>query len=418
MVFTKTRIMEKEKPKFDFESFKQEALAGLYAGQSLNGEKGVFGPLIKHLLESALEGELQHHLESEQQEGRSNRRNGKTSKKVKSSAGLLEVEGTRDRAGTFQPELLPKRQVVMSDDLESKIIGMYSRGMSLGDIQDQIEEMYGFKLSKAKLSSITDAVLPTLEAWRKRPLESVYAIIWLDAMFYKVRHEGKVVTRAMYSVLGLSFQGNKEVLGIYIMESEGARQWLNVLGDLKERGVEDILIACVDGLNGFPKAIGELYPKTNVQLCVVHQIRNSARFVPDKHLKAFMKDLKMVYQAPGRELAEQALLELEQGWGQRYPQAVKPWMEHWEQLSTYFEHPPEIRKVMYTTNTIEAYHRQIRKITKTKGAFASDNALLKLAFLAIMDMEKAWKRRAFNWKSILSQFMMIYEDRIPMQVLD
>jgi transposase-like protein len=246
----------------------------------------------------------------------------------------------------------------------------------------------------------------------------VYAIIWLDAMFYKVRHEGKVVTRAMYSVLGLSFQGNKEVLGIYIMESEGARQWLNVLGDLKERGVEDILIACVDGLNGFPKAIGELYPKTNVQLCVVHQIRNSARFVPDKHIKAFMKDLKMVYQAPGRELAEQALLELEQGWGQRYPQAVKPWMEHWEQLSTYFEHPPEIRKVMYTTNTIEAYHRQIRKITKTKGAFASDNALLKLAFLAIMDMEKAWKRRAFNWKSILSQFMMIYEDRIPMQVLD
>jgi len=410
--------MEKEKPKFDFESFKQEALAGLYAGQSLNGEKGVFGPLIKHLLESALEGELKHHLESEQQEGRSNRRNGKTSKKVKSSAGLLEVEGTRDRAGTFQPELLPKRQVVMSDDLESKIIGMYSRGMSLGDIQDQIEEMYGFKLSKAKLSSITDAVLPTLEAWRKRPLESVYAIIWLDAMFYKVRHEGKVVTRAMYSVLGLSFQGNKEVLGIYIMESEGARQWLNVLGDLKERGVEDILIACVDGLNGFPKAIGELYPKTNVQLCVVHQIRNSARFVPDKHIKAFMKDLKMVYQAPGRELAEQALLELEQGWGQRYPQAVKPWMEHWEQLSTYFEHPPEIRKVMYTTNTIEAYHRQIRKITKTKGAFASDNALLKLAFLAIMDMEKAWKRRAFNWKSILSQFMMIYEDRIPMQVLD
>jgi transposase-like protein len=418
MVFTKTRIMEKEKPKFDFESFKQEALAGLYAGQSLNGEKGVFGPLIKHLLESALEGELKHHLESEQQEGRSNRRNGKTSKKVKSSAGLLEVEGTRDRAGTFQPELLPKRQVVMSDDLESKIIGMYSRGMSLGDIQDQVEEMYGFKLSKAKLSSITDAVLPTLEAWRKRPLESVYAIIWLDAMFYKVRHEGKVVTRAMYSVLGLSFQGNKEVLGIYIMESEGARQWLNVLGDLKERGVEDILIACVDGLNGFPKAIGELYPKTNVQLCVVHQIRNSARFVPDKHIKAFMKDLKMVYQAPGRELAEQALLELEQGWGQRYPQAVKPWMEHWEQLSTYFEHPPEIRKVMYTTNTIEAYHRQIRKITKTKGAFASDNALLKLAFLAIMDMEKAWKRRAFNWKSILSQFMMIYEDRIPMQVLD
>lgn len=418
MVFTKTRIMEKEKPKFDFESFKQEALAGLYAGQSLNGEKGVFGPLIKHLLESALEGELKHHLESEQQEGRSNRRNGKTSKKVKSSAGLLEVEGTRDRAGTFQPELLPKRQVVMSDDLESKIIGMYSRGMSLGDIQDQVEEMYGFKLSKAKLSSITDAVLPTLEAWRKRPLESVYAIIWLDAMFYKVRHEGKVVTRAMYSVLGLSFQGNKEVLGIYIMESEGARQWLNVLGDLKERGVEDILIACVDGLNGFPKAIGELYPKTNVQLCVVHQIRNSARFVPDKHIKAFMKDLKMVYQAPGRELAEQALLELEQGWGQRYPQSVKPWMEHWEQLSTYFEHPPEIRKVMYTTNTIEAYHRQIRKITKTKGAFASDNALLKLAFLAIMDMEKAWKRRAFNWKSILSQFMMIYEDRIPMQVLD
>ena len=226
------------------------------------------------------------------------------------------------------------------------------------------------------------------------------------------------MTRAMYSVLGLSFQGNKEVLGIYIMESEGARQWLNVLGDLKERGVEDILIACVDGLNGFPKAIGELYPKTNVQLCVVHQIRNSARFVPDKHIKAFMKELKMVYQAPGRELAEQALLELEQVWGQRYPQAVKPWMEHWEQLSTYFEHPPEIRKVMYTTNTIEAYHRQIRKITKTKGAFASDNALLKLAFLAIMDMEKAWKRRAFNWKSILSQFMMIYEDRIPMQVLD
>lgn len=410
--------MEKDEPKFDFESFKQQAIEGLYAGQKLSGDNGVFAPLIKHLLESALEGELNHHLKEERQEGRSNRRNGKTSKSVKSSAGILEVESSRDRSGTFEPELLPKRQVVMSDDLESKIIGMYSRGMSLGDIQAQIEDMYGFSLSKAKLSSITDAVLPRLEAWRKRPLESVYATIWMDAMFYKVRHDGKVVTRAMYSVLGLSFHGNKEVLGLYIMESEGARHWLNVLGDLKERGVEDILIACVDGLTGFPKAIAELYPKTSVQLCVVHQIRNSARFVPDKHIKAFMKDLKKVYQAPGRELAEQALLELEQIWGQRYPQAIKPWMEHWEQLSTYFEYPPEIRKVMYTTNTIGAYHRQIRKITKTKGAFASDNALLKLAFLAIMEMEKTWKKRSFSWKSILNQFMMMYGDRIPKQVLD
>lgn len=410
--------MEKEKEGFDFERFKQEAISGLYAGQKLHGDKGVFGPLIKHLLESALEGELSHHLEEEKAAGLTNRRNGKSRKKIKSSAGELEVETGRDRLGSFQPELLPKRQVVMSDDLESKIIGMYSRGMSLGDIQDQIEELYGFRLSKAKLSTITDAVLPTLEAWRKRPLESVYAVIWLDAMFYKVRHDGKVVTRAMYSVLGLSFQGHKEVLGIYILESEGARHWLSVLGDLKERGVEDVLIACVDGLTGFPKAIGELFPKTLVQLCVVHQIRNSVRFVPDKHLKAFMKDLKEVYQAPGREGAEQALLELEQAWGTRYPQAVKPWLEHWEQLSAYFEHPPEIRRVMYTTNTIEAYHRQIRKITKTKGAFASDNALLKLAFLAIMDMEKTWKKRAFNWKGILSQFMMIYEDRIPLQVLE
>jgi transposase-like protein len=410
--------MEKDEPKFDFESFKQQAIEGLYAGQKMSGDKGVFAPLIKHLLESALDGELNHHLKEERQEGRSNRRNGKTIKSVKSSAGILEVESSRDRSGTFEPELLPKRQVVMSDDLESKIIGMYSRGMSLGDIQAQIEDMYGFSLSKAKLSSITDAVLPRLEAWRKRPLESVYATIWMDAMFYKVRHDGKVVTRAMYSVLGLSFHGNKEVLGLYIMESEGARHWLNVLGDLKERGVEDILIACVDGLTGFPKAIAELYPKTSVQLCVVHQIRNSARFVPDKHIKAFMKDLKKVYQAPGRELAEQALLELEQIWGQRYPQAIKPWIEHWEQLSTYFEYPPEIRKVMYTTNTIEAYHRQIRKITKTKGAFASDNALLKLAFLAIMEMEKTWKKRSFSWKSILNQFMMMYEDRIPKQVLD
>ncbi|GAB3283527.1 IS256 family transposase [Larkinella harenae] len=398
---------------FDFERFKAQAIDGLYAGKSLMGENGVFAPLLKHFLETALQGEMDLHLQEGQATGLANRRNGKSSKRVKSSAGEFALDTPRDRNGEFEPLAVPKRQVVLTEQLEQQIISMYGRGMSYSAINEHLQEIYGYSLSAGEISSITDKVIPLLREWQTRPLESVYAVLWLDAMYYKIRQEGKVVSRVLYSVIGLSLKGKKEVLGIYLTESEGAKFWLSVLTDFRQRGVSDVFIACVDGLKGFPEAIEATFPATQVQLCIVHQIRTSLRFIPDKHLKPFVQDLKLVYQADDRAMAEENLLLLQEKWGGVYPKAVQPWLQQWERLAVYFDYPAEIRKIVYTTNTIEAYHRQIRKITKTKGAFASDNALLKLAFLAIRNMENVWQKTVFNWKAILSQLVINFGDRIP-----
>ena len=396
---------------FDYESFKQRAIKGLYEGKPLTGENGLFAPLLKHFLETALEGEMDGHL-SQTRHTEQNRRNGKTTKTVKSSAGLLDLTTPRDRSGTYQPQLVPKRQTVLTPQLEQKVLSLYSVGTSYSDITQHLQEMYGYALSDSELTAITDKVIPAMREWQNRPLESLYTLVWLDGIYYKVRFEGKVVTRVLYSVIGLNLSGKKQILGIYTAESESAKFWLSVLTDLKQRGVEDLLVTCVDGLKGFDTAINSVFPAATVQLCIVHQLRNSFRFVPDKMLKDFANDLKTVYQAPNREQGMENLLLVQEKWGSTYPKAVQPWLEKWDLLSPFFDYPAPIRKVMYTTNMVEAYHRQLRKVTKTKGAFSSDVSLQKLVYLTIQNLQVKWETTTYNWKEIINQFSIIFEERI------
>ncbi|KAB7725160.1 IS256 family transposase [Rudanella paleaurantiibacter] len=395
---------------FDYEAFKKAAIKGLYDGKPLTGQDGLFAPLLKHFLESALDGEMENHLAESRPQA--NRRNGKTTKTVKSSAGLLELTTPRDRAGSYQPQLVPKRQVVLTDQLEAKILSLYGRGCSYADISQHLQEMYGYSLSDSELTSITDKVLPAMRDWQNRPLASLYVLMWLDGIYYKVRQDGKVVTRVLYSVIGLTLSGRKQVLGIYTAESESARFWLTVLTDLKQRGVEDILISCVDGLKGFDTAINTVFPRTTVQLCIVHQLRNSFRFIPDKHLKEFVKAIKTVYQAPTAEQGWENLQWMQEQWGSRYPQALAGWVSNWSLLSSFYDYPASLRKVVYTTNTVEAYHRQLRKVTKTKGAFASDVALQKLVYLVIQNLETKWETKTYNWKEVINDLTSIFEERI------
>ena len=399
---------------FDFEGFKAEAIKGMYAGKPLNGEKGIFAPLLKHFLESALEGELEAHLQEEKAEGIANRRNGKASKKVKSISGEFELESGRDRAGSFEPLVLPKRQVIITEELEEKVIGLYGLGLSTRDISKHIKELYQMDISSSTLSSITDKVVPAMNEWRTRSLESVYAFVYLDCMHYKVREGSGVITRAVYNILGVSLDGKKELLGMYLSESEGAKFWLSVLTDLKNRGMQDMLIACVDGLKGFPEAIAAIFPKTEVQTCVVHQIRNSLRYIAEKDKKAFMADLKPVYQAVSKEQGYENLITLDEKWGKKYPVPVSSWYNNWENLSTFFKFDAHIRKVIYTTNSVEGFHRQVRKVTKTKGAFTSDNALLKLVYLVVQNVSEKWTMPLHNWNLTLSQLFIMFEDRIKL----
>ncbi|MBC3788254.1 IS256 family transposase [Spirosoma utsteinense] len=396
---------------FDYEAFKQTAIRGLYEGKPLTGENGLFAPMLKHFLETALEGEMDSHLIQTRQTEQ-NRRNGKNTKTVKSSAGLLELTTPRDRSGSYQPQLVPKRQLVLTDQLEAKILSLYGMGSSYADISQHLGEIYGYALSDSELTAITDRVIPAMREWQNRPLESLYTLVWLDGIYYKVRQEGKVVTRVLYSVLGLTLSGKKQVLGIYTAESESARFWLTVLNDLKNRGVDDMLITCVDGLKGFDTAIANVYPTATVQLCIVHQLRNSFRFVPNKLLADFVKDIKTVYQAADGEQGWENLLLVQEKWGRQYPQAVQPWVEKWALLSPFFDYPPAVRKVMYTTNTVEGYHRQLRKVTKTKGAFSSDVALQKLVYLTIQNLQIKWEMTTYNWKSVLNELSIIFEERI------
>lgn len=402
--------MEKE----DLELLKKKALEQFKTGKSLFGEGGAFAPMLKEFLEEALEAEMEEHLSRERDQG--NKRNGKGSKRVKSSSGELEIQTPQDRHSSFDPEIVRKRQRILADNLEDKIIGLYGLGTSLRDISAHIQEMYDTEISTSVLSEITDRIVPKVKAWQSRPLESVYCIVWLDAMFYKVREEGKVIHKALYNVLGVNKEGRKEVLGMYVSESEGANFWLGVLTDLQNRGLQDILIACIDGLKGFSEAIGSIYPQTEVQSCIVHQIRNSIKYVASKNQKEFMKDLKPVYQADTREAAEMALLELADKWEKKYPVVIQSWQNNWEKLSTYFAYTAPIRKLIYTTNAVEGYHRQVRKVTKTKGAFPSDMALLKLVYLATRRIEKKWTTPLQNWGLTVQQLAIKFEGRLPLDL--
>ena len=402
------------KEEFDFESIKNKAIEQLRAGKPLLGKDGAFAPLLESILNAALEGEMDAHLtEEERQMG--NRRNGKMQKQVQTPLGEVTVSTPRDRNSSFDPQFIKKRETILAEGVADRIIGLYALGNSTREISDWMEENLGNRISADTISAITDRVLPEIKAWKSRMLDSVYPIVWMDAIHYKVTDErGCAVIRAIYNVLGIDREGHKELLGMYISRNEGANFWLSVPTDLQNRGVEDILIACIDGLKGFPEAIQSVYPNTAVQLCVVHQIRNSIKYVGSKNQKEFLKDLKCVYQAVNKESAENELLKLEEKWGEQYPVVIRSWQENWDKLSEYFQYTPAIRKLIYTTNTVEGYHRQIRKVTKNKGVFPSDTALEKLVYLAYRNIRKKWTMPLANWATISLQLAIKFGEQFKL----
>jgi transposase-like protein len=395
----------KEKIKFDMES----AIQGLREGKDLSGKDGIFTPLIKQLTEAAMQAELEEHLATEESP---NRKNGTTSKTMKSPAGEFELKTPRDRANTFEPQIIKKHQTHLTDELERKVIALFALGNSYQDIRSHIVDMYDISLSNGMINAVTDKLLPELQAWRERDLDAIYPIVWLDAIHYKIKENGRYVSKAIYTILGLNIEGKKELLGLYLSDQEGAHHWLSVLTDLNNRGVKDILIACVDGLKGFPEAIETIYPDTEIQHCIIHQIRNSMKYVASKNQKAFMADLKCVYKAATLNAAEAALDELEAKWGDKYPMVIKSWRSKWTTLSAYFKYPDYVRTAIYTTNAVEAVHRQFRKLTKTKGGFANENSLLKLLYAGILKASERWTHPVQNWNLTLSQLAIHFEGRL------
>jgi len=402
--------MARKKESPEYIAMRDLALEQLKSGQSLTGKGGIFAPILKEFLESSLEAEMDEHL-SEEERSLGNKRNGKGQKTIKTGSGNVTIEPPYDRHGNFEPEIVKKRQTVLADNLAPQIISLYGKGLSLRDISIHIENMYDVDVSATVLSNITDRVIPLVKEWQNRPLDDIYPIVWLDAMHYKVRDGGKVVSRAVYNILAINKHGKKELIGMYISESEGANFWLSVLTDLKSRGLKDILIACTDNLTGFSQAILSIFPETEIQKCVIHQIRNSLKYVVSKDQKEFMKDLKKVYQAPSKSQAETELLSLEESWGKKYPVVLRSWNENWDELSNYFKYDEPIRKLIYTTNAVEGFHRQIRKVTKTKGAFTSDMALMKLIYLATENISRKWTQPIQNWALTAQQLCIIFEGR-------
>lgn len=390
---------------FDF----NEALSGLQAGKGLTGKDGILTPLIKQLTEAALKAELEQHLK---QSIEPNRKNGSTSKTVKTGSGSFELNTPRDRNGSFEPQLIKKNQTKLTAEIDHKILSLFSHGMSYRDIKRHVEDIYGIEVATGTINAVTDQLLDELSNWRERPLESHYPIVWMDAIHYKIKEEGRYVGKAIYTLLGLNLRGEKEILGLYLSENEGASYWLSVLTEIQNRGVQDILIACVDGLTGFPDAIAAIYPQTEVQLCIIHQIRNSLKYVASKNQKEFMADLKPVYRAASQGSAEAALDKLEEKWGETYPIVIQSWRKKWHHLSAYFKYPEPIRKIIYTTNAVEAVHRQFRKLTKTKGAFPNENSLLKLLYAGILNATKKWTMPVQNWSQALSQLAIYFEGRL------
>ena len=407
--------MARKKESPEYIAMRDLAMEQLKSGKSLTGKDGVFAPILKEFLESTLEAEMDDHL-SEEERSLGNKRNGKGQKTIKTGSGNVTIEPPYDRNGDFEPEIVKKRQTVLADNLAPKIISLYGKGLSLRDIAIYIEDMYDVDVSPTILSNITDRVIPQVKEWQNRPLDDVYPIVWLDAMHYKVRDGGKVVSRAVYNILAINKHGKKELIGMYISESEGANFWLSVLTDLKSRGLKDILIACTDNLTGFSQAILSIFPETEIQKCVIHQIRNSLKYVVSKDQKEFMKDLKKVYQAATKSQAETELLNLEESWGKKYPVVLRSWNENWEELSNYFKYDQPIRKLIYTTNAVEGFHRQIRKVTKTKGAFTGDMALMKLIYLATENISKKWTQPIQNWALTAQQLCIMFDGRFNIKL--
>jgi putative transposase len=394
---------------FNFKEFEQSAIKQIKEGKKLEGKDGVLAPLLQRLLNASLQGELDSHIE---ESPLGNRRNGKGRKKLKTSFGEIEINSPRDRNSSFEPQIVKKRQLTLGDGIDHKVVSLYAKGMSYEGICEHLEDLYGITLSPATLSAITDRIIPEVYQWQNRPLEALYPIVWLDAIHYKVRSEGRIIHKAVYHILGVNRDGLKEILGMYIGEKEGAKFWLHVLSDLQNRGVKDILIACIDNLTGFKEAIESTFPKTDVQLCIIHQIRNSFKYLRRKDSKEFIEDLKTIYTALNYDEGERNLDAFDIKWGKVYPAVIRSWRTNWDGLSTFFHYPYELRKVMYTTNSIESYHSQLRKITKSKRVFPNDEALLKLLYLINQKVTEKWTQQIKNWKEAMSQLSILYEERM------
>jgi putative transposase len=395
----------------------QQELASATSLDDFFGKEGIFARLFATTIEQMLEAELTAHLgyEPYAPEGRNtgNSRNGKRTRSLRTSTGDTTITVPRDRNGSFQSPLLHNYQT-STNELEDKIIGLYAKGLSVRDIQAMLKDLYGVEVSPTTISTVTDKVWGLVEAWQSRPLASVYPIIYLDAIHLKLRREGKVQNTAVYIVLGIDLDGQRDVLGHWVGDgAEGANFWLGVVTDLQARGVQDVFLACVDGLTGFKNAIQAVFPKTQIQRCIIHQVRHSLTYVTWKDRKAFVRDLRAIYQAPTREAAEEELLHLSDKWASTYAVAVRSWMTHWDDLATMFDYPPDIRRLIYTTNTIEGYNRQLRKVTKTKGALPTAEAARKLLFLVTRDITKKWTMTPHNWACILNQLAIRFDGRFP-----
>ncbi len=414
-----------KKPVSKVDQLIDELLEDCHSPEDIIGESGLLKQLSKRLIERSLAGELTHHLNTESQpteersdigdkEGVKNSRNGHSKKTIQTQQGEMEIAVPRDRAGTFEPVLVPKHERRLSG-LDEKILALYARGNSTRDISAQLEELYGAKISAALISEVTDTVSEDVSRWQSRPLDALYPIVYLDALYVNIRISGRVSKQAVYVVLGIDMDGNKEVLGLWIGpgEAEGAKFWLKVLTDLKNRGLQDIFIACCDGLKGFPQAIGTVYPQTQVQLCIVHLIRNSMRYIPWKESRALAGDLKQIYLAPTLEAAETALEHLGEKWDESYPVISQIWLRHWENIIPIFDYPMDIRRVIYTTNPIESVNRSLRKVIKTKGVFPDEASVFKLMYLALNNISKRWSRPIKDWKTALSRFAILFPDRFP-----
>ncbi len=373
--------------------------------------KEMFKDALQEMLEAELEVELGYAKGDKKNKNTSNRRNGTTKKTVNTKFGAMELDIPRDRNGEFEPVVVPKHTRDISG-IEEQIISLYARGMSTRDIHEQVKDLYGIEVSADMVSKITDKIIPQMNEWKNRPLESIYPFIFLDAIHYKVREDGQIKNKAAYVVLGVNLDGYKDILGIWIGENESSKFWLGVLNDLKNRGVEDVLIFSVDGLTGLKEAIQTAYPNSEIQRCIVHQLRNSFKYVNYKDLREFANDFKEVYKAVNEEMGYQKLLELEEKWGKKYPYAIKSWDMNWDVLSPFFKYPGEIRSIMYTTNIIEGIHRQFRKVTKTKSVFPTDLSLEKMLYLASQNVTKKWTQRYRNWDSILNQLLIFFEGRV------
>jgi putative transposase len=386
----------------------------LYSKKGLLGKESPFSEILQQMVNAMLEGEIESFLTEERASGNVNKRNGRTPKRVLSDAGPLDIATPRDRNGDFEPELIGKRERELSSGLDDQILSLYAQGNSVEDVRRLLEDIYGVSISAGRISQITDKVLPEIQEWRTRSLQNFYPIVYLDAIHFKVRQEGKYTSSAFYTVYSVDWEGNRDVLGLYINSGgEGARKWGMVMDDLKSRGVADILIICTDDLQGFSEQIEEVFPASVIQKCIVHQMRNSLKYVDEVDKKPVIKDLRSVYTSSTEEEAKTALSAFEVTWGKKYKYIVNQWRENWGELMAFLDFPAEMRKMIYTTNPVEALHRIMRKLVKSKAAWSSETALIKQLYLSITKNEKSWKKKAYGWTSIQRAIMGLYPERVP-----